>query len=56
MNNRYRVIQDPLNGYRWQVQKYYPDAKIWGDVGDPCTSQREAEAKMRRELAGDRHA
>jgi hypothetical protein len=44
----YSVIQDPLNGFRWQVRvrTRHPDGtEVTGDAGDPCDTRQEAEHK-----------
>ena len=41
-----KVIQDPLNGNKWQVRVWSEENQVWGDMGDPCDSEAEANAKM----------
>lgn len=46
---RYRTVPSSQAGYgpgRLVVQKFYPDLKLWFDVGDPVDSQDEANAKI----------
>lgn len=46
---KYRIVPSSDAGYgpgRFVVQRYYPDLKLWFDVGDPVDTRQEAETKM----------
>jgi hypothetical protein len=51
-----RIIQS--DGYmgKWVVQGWWPDTQVWADIGDPCDTAKDAEAKLAKiqaENSGD---
>jgi hypothetical protein len=45
-----RLHQDSFSR-RWTVQGWFPDAQVWGDIGDPFEDRRDAERRL-NELDG----
>ncbi len=46
-----RVIQDPMNGDRWQAQYYDASMQIWCDIGDGHAERERAESNQQVFLA-----
>lgn len=44
MQTGIRIIQDPLNGGRYQAQARKADGEPWGDIGDGKETWKEASA------------
>lgn len=45
----YSIIRDPLNGHHWQVRvrtAHPGQDAVYGDAGDACDTQQEAEQKL----------
>lgn len=51
---RYRIAQPPAHSGLWVVQGWFADVEVWGDIGDPVPTRRDAEAKLRRREMRDK--
>ena len=47
---KYRLHKSPAYHGRWVVQAWWPDARIWADIGDSCDTVGDAERKLRAEI------